>query len=141
LSLTGFIVFWQKYIFLQKAQQSAAIDYGTRQLMDGINKISGDYEEVIISKNVSEPQIYVAFYTQMDPNKFQQASKNWKLVNGWVDQMDTYNLGKYTFKAIDRIVDFKKKNTLLVGKIEDFHLKLCQCYCHLSKFKASLLGS
>jgi 4-amino-4-deoxy-L-arabinose transferase-like glycosyltransferase len=116
----NFIYVSEKYWVGQVANNSEAMVYGVGKLINELNTNYKYIDKIIFSKNISEPQIYVAFYSMMDPNFYQNQSKNWKLVNGWVDQQVKYSLGKYTFRTIDQIVDFKVPNNVLVGKADDF---------------------
>lgn len=118
LLFVNFIYVGEKYLVGQVVNDSSAMVYGMNQL---VARLSGqDGSKVIVSKSISEPQIYLAFYMKINPTFYQSYSKKWQLVNGWVDQQDTYSLGKFTFKSIDQIADFKEKNVLLVGKPQDF---------------------
>lgn len=118
LFVINFIYAGEKYLVGQVVNGSQSMIYGMNQLVSRLGPLDGS--KVIVSKSISEPQIYLAFYMKMDPKLYQSYSKNWQLVNGWVDQQDTYTLGRYTFKSIDQIADFKERNTLLVGKPQDF---------------------
>ena len=116
LFLINFVYVGEKYLVGQVINQSPSMIYGTNQVVYKSN-LPGD---IIVSKNISEPQIYFAFYTKMDPMDYQNSSKNWNLVNGWVDQQGEYQLGKYTFRNINYSVDQKLPNTVLVGTTADF---------------------
>lgn len=110
----GFAVLWignflyvgEKYLVGQRVNNAPDMVYGTKELFEYLDSKSS-YNEVIISKKISEPQIYAAFWGKMDPVEYQKYSSNWKLVNGWVDQQEFYKLGRYTFKTIDKITDFR----------------------------------
>ena len=80
---------------------------------------NSDGKKIIVSKKLSEPQIYIAFINKWNPRDYQNATKNWK-VETWVDQIPEYSLGKYIFKNIDLKSDIHLSNTLLVGKPEEF---------------------
>jgi hypothetical protein len=97
--------------------------------------LSGDYEaaqwlaeniendrEVIVSRKLSEPQIYIAYVNSWDPASYQQATKGWLYKESnlaWVDQFPEYHLGNYTFKDFYWPVD-KNQGAVFVGKPEDF---------------------
>ncbi len=118
LLFINFLYVGEKYLVGQKINGASPMMYGTRQLVDNISGYSD--KEIVVSKNISEPQIYIAFYSKMNPVDYQNASKNWSLVNGWVDQQGEYTLGRYTFRNINYFVDAKLKNTVLVGTVGDF---------------------
>lgn len=61
-------------------------------------------ENIILSRSLSEPQIFIAFASIWDPTDYQEATKEWDLKKhrvSWVDQIESYKLGKYTIKSID----------------------------------------
>lgn len=120
ISLFSFSFVLEKYLITQKVNYSKAMLFGMGDLVRFFSEVKDEGQKVIVSKTISEPHIYFAFYEKIDPFLFQKETQNWSLVNGWVDQMNEYQLGKYTFKSIDKIADFRKKGVLLVGKPEDF---------------------
>lgn len=116
--LINFIYVGEKYLIGQKINGASSMIYGAKELVDNI--IGYSDKKIVVSKNISEPQIYIAFYSKMNPVDYQNASKNWSLVNGWVDQQGEYSLGRYTFRNINYSVDSKLQNTVLVGAARDF---------------------
>jgi 4-amino-4-deoxy-L-arabinose transferase-like glycosyltransferase len=117
LLFINFIFFVEKYLVGQTVNQAPDMIYGVNQF---INKLSGTQNWIIISKSISEPQIYLAFYNKINPIEYQMASSHWTLVNGWVDQQGEYSLGKYIFRNINYNVDQKLIKAALVGKPNDF---------------------
>lgn len=117
LFVFNFIYVGEKYLVGQTVNQAPSMIYGTKQVVEEENKFQGT---IFVSKNISEPQIYFAFYTKMNPILYQAFSRKWVLVNGWVDQQGEYSLGRYDFRNINYSVDGKLKNTLLVGTSNDF---------------------
>lgn len=113
----NFIYVAEKYWVGQTVNQSSSMLYGVSQM---INYVKDQNKQIIISKSVSEPQIYFAFYSQINPNIYQNSAKNWSLVNGWVDQQGQYRLANYIFRDLNFSVDAKLPNTILVGKPNDF---------------------
>lgn len=106
------------YIFHQFNKPLGGVHYGYDQIFDYTEKNKGDYEKIIFTKQQSEPQIFLAFYSKMDPLTFQSYSKDWK---GFEKEgfkfldMTNYNLDKYQFKNIDWDKDKRFKNRLVVG--------------------------
>ncbi len=117
LFLINFVYVGEKYWVGEVVNQAPSMIYGTSQVVSEVNSLQG---KIIISKNISESQIYFAFFTKMDPVIYQTSSKNWTLVNGWVDQQGIYTVDKYTFRNINYDVDQKLSNTILVGTPNDF---------------------
>lgn len=93
--------------------------YGVRQaLME-----SQSPEKIVMSKKISEPHIYVAFYNKVDPEDYQRAINSWGFDEGnynWVDQIPDYNLGEYEFKLIDWEFEKLQSDRILVGVPEEF---------------------
>ncbi|QQG47046.1 MAG: glycosyltransferase family 39 protein [Candidatus Woesebacteria bacterium] len=118
LSLINYLqIFW----FNQPATQSKSMIFGPKQIMEIINNKS--FDKIIMSKKISEPQIFVAFYQKLDPNIYQKFSQNWDFESkgfSWVDQIGEYNLQNFTFKNLDFNIDSKNKNSLLIGDPSDF---------------------
>jgi hypothetical protein len=97
--------------------------YGNLEIGQWLEENSDNYSNIIVSRRLSEPQIYVAFSQKTNPIIFQESSKDWDLNKynvSWVDQIPEYNLGKYKFKNIEWKEDVKLKNTLFIGRPEEF---------------------
>jgi 4-amino-4-deoxy-L-arabinose transferase-like glycosyltransferase len=78
---------------------------------------------VVVSRKLSEPHIFIAFANHWDPISYQTNSQDWSYKKdglGWVDMMPNYNLGNYLFRNIDWQIDKSRKNAYLVGKPEEF---------------------
>ncbi len=121
--LVSFAFFLEDYFVQQPATQAKAMIYGTREIMEYLGLIEGEYEEIIFTKKISEPQIFVAFYKKIEPAQIQEQSGNWKFEEKgliWLDQLDVYHLDKYTFKTIDWKLDLLKQNVLVIGSPEEF---------------------
>ncbi len=74
---------------------------GNLEMATSLYMNSTNYDEVVVSKTLSEPQIYIAFAGKIDPLFYQSESKNWKFEEigvHWVDQIPEYRLGKFVFK-------------------------------------------
>lgn len=97
------------------------MQFGFKEVVDYTNKSGKD---IIFSRNHSNPQAFVAFYTQIPPQDYQAQSNNLldyeRYGFSYVDQMGDYNLGKYNFRDISWAEDRMRKNTLIVGVPETF---------------------
>lgn len=106
------------YLFHIFNNPLGGLKYGYQEAVNFTTENLSQYDQIIFTKRHSEPQIFVAFYSQMDPNFFQQYSKNWKNFESegfkFLD-MTNYKLGKYYFKNVDWSIDKDFKNTLIVG--------------------------
>lgn len=67
-------------------------------------------KDIVISRTLSEPHIYIAFAGRWDPSEYQNSTKSWN-VETWVDQIPSYKLGNFTFQNekinVGRPQDFK----------------------------------
>lgn len=94
--------------------------YGMRDLFTYLKQYPDQH--VILSRSLSEPHIYAAFFEPIDPVMYQQATKNWNFREkglSWVDQQDSYTVGRYTITYIDKSRDFQLDNTLIVGRFNE----------------------
>jgi 4-amino-4-deoxy-L-arabinose transferase-like glycosyltransferase len=66
-------------------------------------------KDIVVSRTISEPQIYIAFAGKLNPTDYQNATKSWKLET-WVDQIPSYKLGNFIFQ----------NEKINVGRPEDF---------------------
>lgn len=110
------------YLFHAFNRPLGGLKYGYQEIVNFTSKNLDKYDQIIFTKSHSEPQIFVAFYSQMDPNFFQQYSKNWKNFESqgfkFLD-MTNYQLGKYYFKNIDFSKDKKITNSLIVAEAKE----------------------
>jgi 4-amino-4-deoxy-L-arabinose transferase-like glycosyltransferase len=114
LSLFGFL---EDYLYHAPMRAAGAMQYGRKEAVEFIKTQENNYDEIFISRSLSVPHIWVLFYHKYDPYTVQEESKNWLryeeegLVS--VDQLDSYNLGKYTFGSIK---GDEGPNTLFAGR-------------------------
>lgn len=117
-------IVWKKYFVNSPSISASGMLYGRGEAVRYAFDNKDNYEKILVSRTLSEPQIYTAFYTKFDPIEFQKESQNWAVYKdknlSFLDQLGEYNLGKFTFKNIDDKSDFKTPRTLLIGKPSDF---------------------
>lgn len=124
--LMGYNFYFVYNQYFVKSQQLSAegMLYGRANVVNYIFGNGSNYNQIIVSRSLSEPQIYVAFYGKIDPVEVQNASLGWAEYKdkgvSFLDQLGEYDLGKYVFKNIDEKTDLKKKNVLLIGKPDEF---------------------
>lgn len=119
----SFSFFAEDYFFQQPIKGGEAMFYGMREAVGKLEVSRDKYQRAIVSKSISEPHIYVAFYTRLDPAVIQQYSQNWDfeaLGLSWVDQLPSYELAGYTFEHIDWQKHKDFRDTLLVGRSDEF---------------------
>jgi len=73
--------------------------YGNLETAKWLKENAGE-KKVIVSRDLSEFQIFVAFVSRWNPTDYQKATKDWDVIT-WVDQIPEYSLGNYTFTSID----------------------------------------
>jgi len=121
--LVAFLFFCEDYFVQQRAYGVGAMIYGMDKVYEELRRHERDYEQVVVSKSISEPQIYTAFYLKWDPEDYQKAAKEWKFEEeglGWVDQLASYSLGKYEFRGVNWGLDSRNTVSLFVGRPGEF---------------------
>ena len=130
LSLS-FLFFSESYFFHSPNKNARSMSYGWKEAMVYVGDVEEQYGQIVVSKKFSEPQIYVAFFKQLDPKVVQEASRDWlryeKEGKKFVDQLGEYSLDKYVFKNFNYDGE-KGKNILLIGKPDDFPEKITIAY-------------
>ena len=121
ISLASFL---ENYIYHSPATSAPAMSYGWGETINFVKGIENNYNEIVISRTFSESQIFVAFYSQMDPGIVQENSGDWlryeEMGLPFVDQLGEYRLEKYTFRDINFSVDQKLTDTLIIGVLREF---------------------
>lgn len=127
LIIFSFIYQSDQYIFHVLNKDLGGLKFGYEEAIKYTEENKDKYDKIIFTKEYSNPQIFLAFYTKMDPNVFQQYSKSWKTFESegykFVDMIDL-NLGKYNFRNIDYQRERNEKNTLIVAFGDDLPLEL-----------------
>ena len=106
------------YLFHAFSQNQGGIKYGYKEAIDFTLKNNDKYEKIIFTKVNSQPQIFVAFFSKINPKDYQQYSKDWKHFEKdgfkYLDMIN-YKLGKYEFREINWNSDQLLDNALVVG--------------------------
>lgn len=117
------LFFLEDYIYHQPIHGSEAMLYGRGEAVNLASDFEDSFEEVVYSRSLSEPHIYVAFYKKWDPTDYQKQSQDWLRYEdegrSFVDQLGEYRLGKYVFTdmSYETKVDYP---ILLIGKPDEF---------------------
>ncbi len=121
LGIIIFINFFQRadfYVFHQFKRDLGGVHYGYDEITAYTQKNYNKYDTIIFTKQQGEPQAFVAFYSQMDPQFYQSYSKDWKDFENkgfkFLD-MTNYHLGKYYFTNIDWNKIKKTPNALVIA--------------------------
>jgi len=98
--------------------------YGYKQAVEYAQRHKDQYHDIIFTKWYGEPQLFVAFYGKLDPVEFQkdniQLKRYEELGLPWLDQLEVYKIGQYSFTSLDWKGSGDNKNTLYIGKADDF---------------------
>lgn len=86
--------------------------------------LADKYDSVHFSRVFSVPHIFVAFYSKWDPADYQKHTRDWiryeKADKLYVDQLESWNLGKYEFHDFHWEREGKLQNALLISSFGDF---------------------
>lgn len=97
---------------------------GWREAIAFLEDKKDDYQTIIVSRMLSEPQAYVMFYGDFPPQEVQKESVDWLRYEDeellFLDQLGEYHLGKYTFRHLHFPVDKDLEGVLLVGGPKEF---------------------
>ncbi len=98
--------------------------YGHKEVAAFLREHAHEYDHIIMTKWFGEPQLFLAFYNNWDMGSYQKDNlpnlryeQEGKL---WLDQLSEYSIGKYEFKYLDYSTEKPNKNTLYIGKFDDF---------------------
>jgi len=120
----SFLYFLEDYRFHAPRGGAEGMLFGRKEAVEFAAAKTDNYEQIIFSRSLSEPQIFVAFFSKWDPADYQKESTDWLRYEDenltFVDQLGTYNLGKYIFKNITFNEDAKIPGVLLIGKPDEF---------------------
>lgn len=115
------ILFCSDYFIYSKPKTAQAMLYGNLEIGQWVSKNIPADKTVIVDKSLSEPQIYFAFADRTDPKVYQKATEKWDLQAAnvsWVDQLEEYGFGRFTFKDIKK-TDLVS-DSVLIGRPDDF---------------------
>ncbi len=117
----GPVYFLRHYFLNSNSLFSKQMLFGNLDAMDYLSKNYPD-KKIIISTSLSEPQIYWAFATKLEPHAFQSSVKDWDYKErnlSFLDQLPEYKLNGVVFKRIDWKKDPKNADIIL-GRPDDF---------------------
>ncbi|KKU10076.1 MAG: hypothetical protein UX13_C0021G0006 [Candidatus Woesebacteria bacterium GW2011_GWB1_45_5] len=96
------------YFFLPY-QERGNWQYGMREMAQALTKYQDSHQRVVIETKTAQPYIFLLFYTQYDPQKYQEYSKD------ILSPRNSFNFDKYEFRDIYWDKDKDLKNTLFIG--------------------------
>jgi 4-amino-4-deoxy-L-arabinose transferase-like glycosyltransferase len=122
ITLLGVYRFTNNYFKIYPASYERQMLFGSLEVMEWLSK-NGINRNIIVSRSISEPQIFVAVASKLDPSIYQKATSTWgfdKSKLTWVDQLPSYSLENYTFKSIDWKKD-DLSNSLVVVRADEYN--------------------
>lgn len=105
-----------KYVYEQPVYSGTGMMYGMEELFSFLKEYPTKH--ILLSRSLSEPHIFAAFYDPIYPNLYQKATTSWNYQAkglSWVDQQEGYFVGRYVISSIDPVRDFYLENTFIVG--------------------------
>lgn len=120
----SFISYLEVYFVQSPRLTGESMLYGRCEAVNYVKNNYSNYEQIIMSRSLSEPQTFVMFCQHYSPSEVQKESNDWlryeKEGFSFLDQLGKYSLGKYVFKRINWETDSRQKNTVIIGKPEEF---------------------
>ncbi|MEK7163647.1 MAG: glycosyltransferase family 39 protein [Patescibacteria group bacterium] len=121
--LLSSVYFIEDYLYHAPKNSARSMNYGWTDLMPRLMPIASRFEDVRFSRSLSEPHIFLAFYTKADPKVYQQYSSGWlefeKKGLKFLDQYDGYYLEKFRFGDL-KYGEQVTKPTLYIGRPDEF---------------------
>lgn len=125
--LIGIVIIWSLiaridyYFFHTFTKEQAGLKSGYKEIVGFAEVNKHKYSQIVFTKVHSEPHVFVAFYSQMDPKIFQNYSKDWRYFEKEFKFLDmiNYSLEKYQFRNINWEKDKNLKNSLIIGSDEE----------------------
>jgi 4-amino-4-deoxy-L-arabinose transferase-like glycosyltransferase len=121
-ALLIFVYFLLDYFLVSPMKVAKDMLYGSSKAAYWL-KDNGKGKQIVVSRTLSSPHIYIAFANKTDPDIYHEATKSWNYRDfgySFLDQMPIYYLENYTFGDIDLAKYGKTQGMLLVGKPEEF---------------------
>ena len=123
--LVSFINFLYYYLIKLPKHIPESLRPEYKQIFQETLSLQSKFDAVVMSKAFSQPQIFLAFYSQFDPVEYQKASQDWlryeKSDKLYIDQLESWNLGKFYFEDLNwKAKESKRINALIIARASDF---------------------
>lgn len=117
LALFNLFFYLNQYFVQQNYFNGVDWQYGYAQAIPQIEKIQGNYKNIIVSNKVPMDESYMFFlyYMQYPPQQYQQLVKQGKNIT-----TSYHQFGKYEFTAFNWDSEKTQRDDLFVGSIYDF---------------------
>jgi 4-amino-4-deoxy-L-arabinose transferase-like glycosyltransferase len=118
------VVFVAMYFLWYPRYTASDWQYGYKEVAQYLNEHAQEYDKFVMTKWYGEPQLFLAFYNQWDPATYQKNNAQNKRYESedklWLDQLEEYSVGDYSFKYLNWGEEDRSSSTLFIGKIDDF---------------------
>ncbi len=116
------IFYTNNYLFAHHLRNPKSMYFGFRDAIGYVQKKAPQYQKILVERG-SQSQSFVAFYTQYPPEDFQEAAHRWqsrveKESVDYLDQLDKYRLGKYSFEDLNWPEDIDSDTLYLSHKLK-----------------------
>ncbi|TSC88446.1 MAG: glycosyl transferase [Microgenomates group bacterium Gr01-1014_16] len=122
--LVSFILLVQTYLIKLPKNPIYSQRVNYKEVFTKAIAINSKYDTIHFSRVFSVPHIFVAFYSKWDPLDYQKHTQDWiryvKADKLYVDQLESWNLGKYEFHDFHWERESKLQNALLISSFGDF---------------------
>ena len=122
--LVSFVLLVQKYLVKLPKNPIYSQRVTYKEIFTKAIAINSKYDTIHFSRVFSVPHIFVAFYSKWDPQDYQKHTQDWiryvKADKTYVDQLESWNLGKYEFHDFHWERESKLQNALLISSFSDF---------------------
>ena len=119
--VVSLLFYANNYLFAHHLRNPQSMYFGFRDAVNYIQDKSPRYQKIIVERG-SQSQSFIAFYTQYPPEDFQEATRRWQLRIdkenvSYLDQLDKYKLGKYSFEDLNWPEDIDSDTLYLSHKL------------------------
>lgn len=113
----NFLYYLNQYFVQQNVQNSAAWQYGYREVVEEIKRVEKSYEKIVVTNkpHLDQSYMFFLFYLHYPPDRYQKEAK---YASGGFREDHTY--GKFEFRSIEWEKEEKSSRMLYIGRPEDF---------------------
>ncbi len=108
-ALFNFTYYLDQYFVQQNYFDSSFWQYGYKQAVSDVSKISNNYKQIVVSndREFDKSYIFFLFYLKYPPKDYQSVKTN-------AEFSSIKHFDKYTFRSLDWQTDSKMKDTLFI---------------------------
>lgn len=68
----NFSYFSHQYLVHQRVYRPWYRNYGLKEMVKALNELGSDYQKIILTRSHNDPYIYILFFNQYDPQRYQE---------------------------------------------------------------------